>query len=265
MLDPEAVDAWVRDHFDHVSTEEFVANVMKYNPDLARTLSAGDLWQRALAAEQRLPKPPLETRVWVEPGDENSEIRRLVWRLLADCCLTVSSADVPQQAGVDLVVFFGPHAIVECAEDLLIPSVTFVEGKRVSVDVRNAPSPQICMTYRTPAEFEQLAPLVLIPACRLAEQHALAAGSGVNLVGQRIRFFRELQSISRAELARRVPGLTATQITALETNPDDVSNPDLLLLRRIATALNTSVTRLVEATPMDLSVLPLPSSDCYAP
>jgi hypothetical protein len=47
----------------------------------------------------------------------------------------------------------------------------------------------------------------------------------------------------------------------MEAAADDVSNPDLLLLRRMAAALNTTVTQLVEPTPMDLSVFPFPTSD----
>jgi hypothetical protein len=38
MLDPEKAGAWLEHHFATVSDEEFIANVKRFNPDLAQEM-----------------------------------------------------------------------------------------------------------------------------------------------------------------------------------------------------------------------------------
>jgi DNA-binding XRE family transcriptional regulator len=253
MLDPEAVDAWIRDHFEHVTADEFIANVRRYNPDLALSLNADDQWQRIVAAEHRLPTPALHLRARIAAVENSGYLERLIAELLEKAGFTVTH----EVGGTPVAVSVHLRAPEPSGnEEGQTASVVFVEGDVLKIEVEQGQPPQVVFTYRTESDLERCAVSVLVPLRRLAEQQALSTREGVNLVGKRIRFFREIQGLSRADLAARLPDVPSDTIACLECASDSDSNPSLLLLRRIATALNTTVSQLIEPIPMDLSILP---------
>jgi len=67
-----------------------------------------------------------------------------------------------------------------------------------------------------------------------------------NIVGDRIRRLREGQRLSRDMIAAAVGGLSAETLRHIEESSDRLSNPSLLHLRQLASALNTTVADLVE-------------------
>lgn len=54
MLSPKKAGAWLDHHFATVSDEQFIANVKRFNPDLAQELW-GDRSVEAICAERRRP------------------------------------------------------------------------------------------------------------------------------------------------------------------------------------------------------------------
>lgn len=54
MLSPEKASAWVEHHFATVTDEEFIANVKRFNPDLAQEMW-GDRSVAEICRERRRP------------------------------------------------------------------------------------------------------------------------------------------------------------------------------------------------------------------
>ena len=54
MVDPQKAATWLEHHFDTVTDEELVANVKRFNPDLAQEMW-GDRSVAEICAERRRP------------------------------------------------------------------------------------------------------------------------------------------------------------------------------------------------------------------
>jgi Predicted transcriptional regulators len=78
---------------------------------------------------------------------------------------------------------------------------------------------------------------------RLSQPQSQNASNDLEL-GERIRQLRDHRKLSQSDLARMV-GVSTASIESLETKPEQVTNPSLKMLRRIAHALMISETYLI--------------------
>jgi transcriptional regulator with XRE-family HTH domain len=113
--------------------------------------------------------------------------------------------------------------------------------------VTGIPSLTIKLTYRETTDLERQLDDCLFQLRPLLEQRKMAFSKyDVNLVGDKIRMLREELGLTRADVAKAVPELTVEHLQLVEESIDRLSDPSLMLLRRIATVLNTTVADLVE-------------------
>ena len=78
----------------------------------------------------------------------------------------------------------------------------------------------------------------------LEERRVLREQHETDIVGERVRDLRLRAGLTRDDLAKRA-GLTVGSIEHLEENVDATSNPALMHLRALATALKTTVADLI--------------------
>jgi transcriptional regulator with XRE-family HTH domain len=134
------------------------------------------------------------------------------------------------------------------AYSALIPIVLVAHNDtHVSRMVTGIPSLTIKLTYRETTDLERQLDDCLFQLRPLLEQRKMAFSKyDVNLVGDKIRMLREELGLTRADVAKAVPELTVEHLQLVEESIDRLSDPSLMLLRRIATVLNTTVADLVE-------------------
>lgn len=134
------------------------------------------------------------------------------------------------------------------AYSALIPIVLIAHNDtHVSRMVTGIPSLTIKLVYRETKDLERQLDDCLFQLRPLLEQRKMAFSKyDVNVVGDKIRMLREELGLTRADVAKAVPELTVDHLQLVEESIDRLSDPSLMLLRRIATVLNTTVADLVE-------------------
>jgi|GEM_PF-3076875 len=118
------------------------------------------------------------------------------------------------------------------------------EGQSLSKMATGCPARKEIVTYKTLDDiprrlqdaFDRITPI--INEYRFAHQHSGNESIDFEL-GNRIRQLRELRKVSQTDLARMV-AVDVGCIEALESKPEQISNPSLRTLRRVARALMTS-------------------------
>lgn len=119
------------------------------------------------------------------------------------------------------------------------------EDKRASRMVTGIPSLKVEVAYREPEELRAQLRDALTELRPLLEERKLACKKfRQNIVGARVKELREALRLTRSELAQAT-GFAEEGITQLEESEDALSNPSLLQLRVLATALRTTAAELV--------------------
>jgi transcriptional regulator with XRE-family HTH domain len=132
------------------------------------------------------------------------------------------------------------------AYNSLVPIILISHGdQRVSRMIKGIPSLKIQIQYQDPEDLRTMLVGRLLEIRPFLEQRRFIMKKFQdNIVGQRIRELRLEQDLTRDELASRV-GLTQEALAHIEDNVDTVSNPSLIHLRAIATALKTTVAEII--------------------
>jgi len=128
----------------------------------------------------------------------------------------------------------------------LVPIINLAPGdQRVSRMITGIPSFKLEIRYAKAEDLNVLLSKRLLEVRPyLEERRVLREQHETNIVGERVRDLRLRAGLTRDELAKRV-GLTVESIEHLEENVDATSNPSLMHLRALATALKTTVADLI--------------------
>ncbi len=136
---------------------------------------------------------------------------------------------------------------LEIAGQVGIPVIFLaVRGKRISRMVTGSFAINHVITYDDPDDLKkQLAGMLdeLVPAIRDARHRQLGG-----TIAQRLKDLRTRRNISPEDLAKQV-GYSPNMVSAIEEMPERVSNAPIILLRRLAVALNSTVGELVGDSP----------------
>jgi transcriptional regulator with XRE-family HTH domain len=132
------------------------------------------------------------------------------------------------------------------AHDALVPIVLIIQAdQKVSRMITGIPSVKFEVRYNEPEEMRERLEAQLREIRPLLEQRRLAKQEhSENIVGAKVKELRLEASLTKEKLAGMV-GLEEAAISFIEENVDIVSNPSLIDLRLIATALKTTVAELV--------------------
>lgn len=128
----------------------------------------------------------------------------------------------------------------------LVPIILLFPGhQRVSRMITGIPSLKIEISYEDPTDLDVLLSKRLFEIRPyLEERHVRREQGQINIVGERVQDLRLAAGLTREELAETV-GLTTESIRHLEESVDSVSNPSLVHLRALASALKTTVAELI--------------------
>jgi transcriptional regulator with XRE-family HTH domain len=141
---------------------------------------------------------------------------------------------------------FGAGMELGFAHDALLPILLIEHSdQRVSRMVTGIPSLVVELKYRDPDELYRDLRVRLRDLRPLLQERKMAFASGeTNIVGPRLREIRTGLDLTRDELATST-GIALEALTAYEDLPDAESNPSLIHLRKLATALKTTAAELI--------------------
>ena len=156
--------------------------------------------------------------------------------------------------GSDLLVFLGHFPSTGAGQELdfaysaMLPIVIISRSNdRVSRMVTGIPTLSIQIRYDDPEELRDRFDACLDTIKPIIEERKLAFSQHKqNIVGQRIRTLREQLGLTRKDVVVAMDTLSGPDLKRLEESTDDLSNPSLVQLRRIAVVLKTTVADLVE-------------------
>ena len=113
--------------------------------------------------------------------------------------------------------------------------------------VTGIPTLSIQIQYDDPEELRERFDACLDTIKPIVEERKLAFSQHKqNIIGQRIRTLREQLGLTRKDVVLAMDTLSESDLKRLEENTDDISNPSLVQLRRMAVVLKTTVADLVE-------------------
>jgi transcriptional regulator with XRE-family HTH domain len=134
------------------------------------------------------------------------------------------------------------------AYDALVPIILISRsGTRVSRMVTGIPCFKLHISYEEPEDLGSELGDRLAEVRPILEQRKLAFSKyDANIIGDKIRLIREELRLTRDDIARNAPHVTAAMLKQIEESSDRVSNPSITQLREVATLLKTTVADLVE-------------------
>ena len=159
--------------------------------------------------------------------------------------------------GSDLLIYLAHYPSTGAGEELdfaynaMVPIIVVTHSDtRVSRMVSGIPGLVVTVSYDEPQQMRAKLVETLTQLRPQLVQRKLAFGDyDSNIVGRRIRELREAQGLTREDIVRassdRFP-LKVEMLARIEESTDRDSNPSLIHLREIATALRTTVSELVE-------------------
>lgn len=159
--------------------------------------------------------------------------------------------------GSDLLIYLAHFPSTGAGEELdfaynaMVPIVVVTHStSRVSRMVTGIPGLVVTVSYDEPEELRsRLLETLLQLRPQLVQRKLSFSEYDANMVGNRVRELREAQGLTRDDVARasstRFP-ISVDWLARLEESTDKDSNPSLIQLREIATALRTTVSDLVE-------------------
>lgn len=141
---------------------------------------------------------------------------------------------------------FGAGQELEFARNAMLPIILVIRhGQPVSRMVLGIPSTLYRVTYRSESELRPSFSDAIDLLMPLLLERKFAFGNYDSaVIGRNIQMFREENRLSRDDLARAV-GLPVEEIGRYEEKPDHLTNPPIIVLRKLATALKVSVTELI--------------------
>ena len=154
----------------------------------------------------------------------------------------------------DLLVFLSHYPSTGAGQELdfaysaMLPIIIISRSSdRVSRMVTGIPTLSVHIQYDDPEDLRARFDACLDSIKPIVEERKLAFSEyRQNIVGQRIRSLREQLGLTRADVASTIETLTVEGLKRLEESTDDLSNPSLAQLRRIAVVLKTTSADLVE-------------------
>jgi transcriptional regulator with XRE-family HTH domain len=181
-------------------------------------------------------RPRLKTAPQTNPDIPEYDVYAIDRRIVSASDIVILAAPFPSLgAGMEVQL-----AYQGCA------SLVILEKRRVKVSkmVLGCPVRKVIVQYELPFGLANKLPAALdnvisdLANLRFADTASLDENKELE-VGDRIRRLREQRGLEPEALAKMV-GIEAAGIEAIETLPEQVSNPSLKLLRRIARALESS-------------------------
>jgi transcriptional regulator with XRE-family HTH domain len=141
---------------------------------------------------------------------------------------------------------FGAGQELEFARQALIPIVLIIPGgKQVSRMVLGIPSTIVRVSYDTLEELALGLSEELTLLKPILENRALAfSDRELTVIGPNVRRLREECHLTQDELATAL-GISVDEVRHIEDSPDHLSNPSILLLRKLATVLKVDLVRLL--------------------
>lgn len=167
---------------------------------------------------------------------------------------SVFKTDRERVLGSDLLIHLCHFPSTGAGEELgfaysaVIPIVLVARrDTQVSRMVSGIPSLKVELRYEDEKDLERQLNDCLFQLRPLLEQRKMAFSKyDANVIGNKIRMLREELGLTRADVADSIPELTVDHLQLIEESVDRMSDPSLMLLRRIATILKTTVADLVE-------------------
>ena len=156
--------------------------------------------------------------------------------------------------GSDLLVFLSHYPSTGAGQELdfaytaMLPIVIISRSSdRISRMVTGIPTLSVQIQYDEPEELRARFDACLDTIKPIVEERKLAFSQyRENIVGQRIRTLREQLGLTRKDVASTIETLTVEGLKRLEESTDDLSNPSLVQLRRMAVVLKTTAADLIE-------------------
>lgn len=177
-------------------------------------------------------RPRTRTSPKDNPEVPPREVYEIDRKSVASADLLILAAIYPSLgAGMELQL-----ALQSCTSVVLITK----EGQILSRMVTGCPVRKRIIQYTEMVDLEERLPSALdrlLPHVVDFRASSSAGQKYPNGLGERIRQFREHRGLSEKDLARMV-GVGTPYIEDLESRPEEITNPSLLILRRIARTLN---------------------------
>ena len=154
----------------------------------------------------------------------------------------------------DLLIFLSHYPSTGAGQELdfaysaMLPIIIISRSNdRVSRMVTGIPTLSVHIQYDEPEELRARFDECLDSIKPIIEERKLAFSQyRKNIVGQRIRSLREQLGLTREDITSTIETLTVEGLKRLEESTDDISNPSLAQLRRIAVVLKTTTADLIE-------------------
>lgn len=181
-------------------------------------------------------RPRLKTSPHDNPDILAPDVYDIDSERVASSDLLILAAIFPSLgAGMELQIAY------QCCTSIILLAK---EGQPLSKMAIGCPARKEIVTYGSLDEvpgklakaFDRITPI--LAEYRFTHQYSASESSDFEL-GNRIRQLRELRKLSQTDLARMV-AVDLTCIQALESKPEQISNPSLRIVKRLARALMTS-------------------------
>ena len=181
-------------------------------------------------------RPRLKTAPQINPDISEYDVYAIDRQIVSASDIVILAAPFPSLgAGIEVQL-----AYQGCASLVVLEK----EKVKVSKMVLGCPVRKVIVQYETPMDLPAKLPAALdniisdIVNARFADTASLDETKEMEL-GDRVRTLRKKRGLEPEGLARMV-GIEVAGIEAIENLPEQVSNPSLKLLRRLARALETT-------------------------